>query len=74
MESLANIRSISQTLTPVIPNELELNHFYVLKCRRTAHPRMNYIVKYIGNNNFIKIYERNPRESIQNFNRLNSRQ
>lgn len=35
---------------------------------------MNYIVRYIGDNYFIKIYERKPRENIRNFNRLNSRQ
>jgi hypothetical protein len=74
MESLANIRSISQTLRLVMPNQLELNHFYVLKVRQIANTRINYIVKYIGDNYFIKIYEREPRERIQNFNRLNSRQ
>jgi hypothetical protein len=74
METLGNITSISQTLKLVEPNQLKVNNFYVLKFRTTSRNRMNYIVIYIGNYNFVKIYERKPRELILNFNKLNSRQ
>jgi gluconate kinase len=73
MDTLAQIRSIKTDLERVLYLNLEVNHFYIVKYRGTG-TRMNYIVKYIGNNYFIKIYEREPRQSITNFNTRNSRE